>query len=77
MIEINVTDFKTSCLRLFERLTQTKEPIIIKKNSVAIAIIKPFSEIHKKRKAGLFKNKTKVLGDVTSPVGEDLWEVLK
>jgi prevent-host-death family protein len=76
---VNVSEFKATCLRLLERVRETGEPIEILKNGKPLAVVQapPLREGKAKfgaMKASLFAGP---LGDVTTPVDESLWEVLR
>jgi len=79
MQKINVSESKAVCLRLFDRVRETGEPLEILKNGKPLAVVLPPTT--KQSKGGFGSMKTKVfsgpLGDVMEPVGELKWEVLR
>ena len=82
MKTISVSEFKATCLKLFETLESTGESFEITKRGRKIAVISPVADIEKQPKSGrlgFLKDKVKILGDIVSPIPieEQGWEVLK
>lgn len=78
MEQINVSEFKATCLRLLEQVRQTGESIEILKNGELLAVIHPPPPRHS-RKAAYGSMKHTLLapaGDLITPVDTD-WKVLR
>ncbi len=78
MEQINVSEFKATCLRLLEQVRQTGEPIEILKNGELLAVVHP-PPARQSRKAGYGSMKHTLLepaGDLITPVEMD-WEALR
>lgn len=78
MKQINVSEFKATCLGLLEQIRQTGEPIEILKNGEPLAIVHPASPRSRKGAYGALKTTLRgPLGDLTQPVEGLEWEAIK
>jgi len=82
MKAISVSEFKATCLKLFENLEATGESFEITKRGRKIAIVCPANENNKQLKSsrlGFMKGKVQILGDIVSniPLEDQGWEVLE
>jgi len=69
--------FKAQCLRVMDRVQQTRVPVVITKRGKPVAKLVPADEFQSEVFDSL-KGKIEILGDIVSPVvpAED-WEALK
>ncbi len=78
MQQVNISEFKATCLRLLEQVRQTGEPIEILKNGELLAVVHPAASNTRKAAFGALKHSLGgELGDVISPVANAEWEVLQ
>lgn len=77
MQTIAVSEFKATCLKLLDRLSKTRQNLIITKKGKPIAMVVPPPPQKKHSLFGLFKNDLSITGDIVSPLGEEDWEVYK
>ena len=78
METIAISKFKATCLKLWERVKNTGEPLMITKTGTPIALVTPPPRPPKKRSAfGSMKGSTKINGDIISPLPEEDWEALR
>lgn len=78
MQQVNISEFKATCLRLLEQVRQTGEPIEILKNGELLAVVHPAASNTRKAAFGALKHTLHgSLGDVISPVADSEWEVLQ
>lgn len=78
MRTVNITDFKTHCLRYVEEMSRTKEPIEITKRGKLVGVLTPPSPNKVDWTPGAFKDIVEV-GDICVD-GVDLgihWEALE
>ena len=70
--QIGAGEFKTHCLKLINRVNQTKQPITITKHGKPMAKLTPIED-----KAyslfGCLANTVEIKGDIVKGIGED-WE---
>ena len=73
-----ISKFKATCLALLERVRQSGEPILITKRGEPIAqVVPPPPPEEIGRSAfGCARGKLEIVGDIVSPLPEDLWEAL-
>lgn len=77
MEQINVSEFKATCLRLLEKVRQTGEPIEILKNGEPLAIVHAASPRPRKGAFGALKSTLRgPVGDLVEPVDGIEWEAL-
>ncbi len=74
---IQASEFKAKCLALMDHVARTGESIVVTKSGKPIAELRAYKPPRAKSLIGLHKGKIKIRGDIISPVGTDLWEVLK
>lgn len=78
MVQVNVSEFKAVCLRLLEQVRQTGEPIEILKNGQPLAIVQAPPTKSRKAAFGAMKGTLcSPIGDLTQPLDDVEWEVLK
>jgi antitoxin (DNA-binding transcriptional repressor) of toxin-antitoxin stability system len=68
--EIAISQFKTHCLEIIDKLQVTHEPIIITKRDKPVATITAFEEPAKASIFGLLKDKAKIKGNIVKPIAE-------
>jgi prevent-host-death family protein len=74
--QVNVSEFKATCLRLLEQVRQTGEPLEILKNGVPLAVVYPPPAAERKAAFGALKDSLRgPVGDLISPVDAQ-WEAL-
>jgi prevent-host-death family protein len=78
MKQINVSEFKATCLGLLEQIRQTGEPIEILKNGEPLAIVQPASPRSRNGAYGAMKTTLRApLGDLTQPIEGIEWEAME
>ena len=77
MQTIQASKFKAKCLALMDQVARTGETIVVTKNGKPVAELRPHRGPRAKSLIGLHKGRTKIRGDIVSPVGTDLWDALK
>lgn len=78
MEQVNVSEFKATCLRLLERVRQTGEPIEILKNGKPLAIVHAPSPNTRKGSFGALKQTLRApVGNLVEPVEGISWEALQ
>lgn len=77
MQTIQASEFKAKCLALMDEVARTGETILVTKNGKPVAELRPHRPPRAKSPFGLHRGRTKILGDIVSPIGTDLWEALK
>jgi len=77
MQTIQASKFKARCLALMDEVARTGETILITKNGKPVAELRPHRGPRAKSLIGLHKGRAKILGDIISPIGTELWEALK
>ena len=78
MEKINVSEFKTTCLGLLERVRQTGEPIEILKNGEPLAIVHPAPGRSRKGAFGALRSTLRApVGDLIQPLDGIEWDALQ
>ena len=78
MITIPVSQFKSTCLKLFKKIRDDGKSVLITNNGVPLALVTPPPKPRMQSNGfGSMKSSTIVNGDIVSPVAESDWEVLK
>lgn len=82
MKEIPISEFRTKCLELIERVRRTRKPLRVTRRGKPIADIVPTAAIKpvtdRAKWLGSVKGTVKILGDIVSPAHErDEWEMLR
>lgn len=77
MQRINVSEFKAVCLALLERVRREGKPVEILKNGKPLAVVYPPPRNGKRTYGALKDTLTGPMGDITSPLDDLEWEVLK
>ena len=69
MEEIAISEFKSKCLALLERVRQTKKPLRVTRFGKPVAeIVPPSPEAGHNDWIGSMQNTMEILGDIVSPV---------
>ena len=78
METIPISKFKATCLALLERVRRGGEPILVTRRGVPVAqVLPPPPPEQVGRSAfGCAREKLKVVGDIVSPLPEELWDAL-
>lgn len=74
MREMSISDFKTHALRIIDGVFRTREPIIITRRGKPVAEVIPFEQPAEKPVPGKLADTLLHEGDITSPLGSDMWE---
>ena len=77
MTTIQASEFKAKCLALMDQVARTGETIVVTKNGKPVAELRPHRAPRAKSLIGLHKGQIGILGDIVSPIGARLWEVMK
>ncbi len=79
METIAISQFKTTCLSLLERVRQTGEPLLVTKRGAPIAQIlpPPPPEAAEESAFGCMRGRSEQLGDIVEPLSAEDWEVLR
>lgn len=73
-MEIAAGQFKTQCLKLMDRVQQTKEEIVITKYGKPVARLVPIESASDKTSIlGWMKDSVRIAGDIVEPLDES-WE---
>ena len=74
-MQIPAGEFKAKCLRLMERVSRSREEIVITKRGIPVAKLVPLEAKDRTQKfiLGCMKGTGKTLGDIVSPTGE-VWD---
>ena len=80
--EVPISEFRTKCLALIERVRRTRKPLRVTRRRKPIADIVPAAAIKpvmdRAKWIGSMKGTAKILGDIVSPaIDKDEWEVLR
>jgi prevent-host-death family protein len=77
MKTIPAGEFKARCLKIMNRVQETREPVIITKKGRPVAKLVP-AETVPKSIFGCLKGKIEIVGDIEAPVvAPEDWEVLR
>jgi len=75
--EIQISEFKATCLKLLEQVKKTGTSILITKRGEPIAMVIPPPPIAKGKWLGRLKGSARIVGDIVSPVVDaSEWEVM-
>ena len=75
MRTVNITEFKTHCLRLVDEMGRTREPINITKRGKPVAVLNPPPPAEVDWTPGAFKDSIKIVGDLDDFEVE--WEAMR
>jgi len=80
--EVPISEFRTKCLALIERVRRTRKPIRVTRGGKPIADIVPTTVImpvmDRAKWLASIKGTTTILGDIVSPaIDEEEWEVMR
>ena len=70
-MKIAATEFKARCLKLMDRVAQTREEVVITKHGKAVARLVPAREVPASGVFGCMAGTVERMGDIVSPVGEE------
>jgi prevent-host-death family protein len=69
--EIAISEFKTKCIAVLERIRKTRTPIRITRRGRPIAEVVPLSSVQKRSAwIGSMKDSVQILGDIISPAND-------
>ena len=68
--QVAVSEFKTHCLQIINKIEKSQETIIITKRDRPVAKIMSLNNPKKTSIIGLLKNKGKIVGDIIRPIDE-------
>lgn len=75
MQTIKASEFKAKCLALMDEVARTGETIRVTKNGKPVAELRPVKPTKPASPFGMWKGRTRELGDIISPVVDpDDWE---
>lgn len=74
---IQASEFKAKCLALMDEIARTGETLVVTKNGKPVVQVSAYRPPRANSPIGLQKGQIQILGDIISPIGTDLWEVLK
>ena len=82
MKEVPISEFRTKCLALIERVRRTRKPLRVTRRGKPIADIVPTAAtqpaMDRAKWLGSMKGTVKILGDIVSPaIDKNEWEVLR
>jgi prevent-host-death family protein len=82
MKEIPVSEFRTKCLALIDRVRRTRKPLRVTRRGKPIADIVPAAALRpvvdRTKWLGSLKGTTTILGDIVSPaIDKEEWEMLR
>ena len=82
MKEVSISEFRTKCRALIERVRRTRNPLRVTRRGKPIVDIVPTAAIKpvmdRAKWLGSIKGTAKILGDIVSPaIGKNEWEVLR
>lgn len=72
-MDIAAGQFKAQCLKLMDRVAETREPITVTKRGRAVARLVPMDPASERPLFGYLSGKGKITGDIVASTGED-WE---
>lgn len=75
MKTVNITEFKTHCLRLVGEMERSQEPIRITKRGKPVAVLNPPPRAEVDWTPGAFKDSIKIVGDLDD-LGVE-WEAMR
>ncbi len=75
---MSVSEFKATCLRVFERIRQTGRPLLITKRGIPLAQVLPPPPTRPtgEETFGCMAGTCEEVGDLLEPLDPDDWEVL-
>jgi prevent-host-death family protein len=77
MQTIKASEFKAKCLALMDEVARSGEPIRITKAGKPVAELCPVRSAKPATPFGIWKGRTRILGDIMEPIDVDEWEALK
>lgn len=75
MQTIQASEFKARCLALMDDVARTGETLVVTKNGLPVAELRPYSGGRVDSPFGLHAG-VELKGDIISPIAEDDWEAL-
>jgi antitoxin (DNA-binding transcriptional repressor) of toxin-antitoxin stability system len=77
MEEIAVSKFKSTCLEVLGRVSQTRKPVLVTRFGKPIAEIVPPPPVSAGEWMGALRGTARIEGDIVSPVVDETdWEVI-
>ena len=77
MNRIAISEFKAICLRLLTQIKRTGEPVTVTRNGEPLVVVYPAPDASERPSFGSMKSSGEILGDITVPLEDQEWEVLK
>lgn len=74
---VKASEFKAHCLALMDEVARTGEPVRVTKNGKPVAELRPIAPSRPVSPFGMWKNRTRALGDIMEPIDVDAWEALQ
>lgn len=75
---MTVSEFKATCLRVFDEIQAGGESIVVTRRGVPVAQVGPPDATAQKRKLGAMAGTARILGDIMVPSSELVeWDALK
>lgn len=74
--QLSVSEFKVHALRLFQEVFQKRRTLIVSKRGVPLAEVRPVDDTTK-QSAGRLSGTIVENGDITEPLGAELWSAAK
>lgn len=65
---MGAAEFKAKCLRVMDRVRDTRVPVVLTKKGVPIARLVPIDPPRQKNVFGALKGKFRIHGDIVGPV---------
>ena len=74
MKDMSVTLFKAHALRVLDRISRTREPLIITRRGKPLAQVIPYLQASTSPTPGRLADCLIFEKDIVTPLGEDMWE---
>lgn len=65
---MGAAEFKAKCLRVMDRVRDTRVPVVVTKKGVPVASLVPIDRPRQKNVFGSLKGKFRIHGDIVGPV---------
>lgn len=77
MESMAITDFKAHALKIIDRVSKSKERIIITKRGKPVAEVAPYKNSEEKPVPGKLAGTLVFEKDIVAPLGDEMWEACK
>jgi prevent-host-death family protein len=75
---VSISEFKATCIELLHRVQATGQPILVTRRGEPVALINPPPPpMRPPAVLGALADRTRILGDLVSPLDTDDWEALR